>query len=62
MSKYRIIIEKIDFYNNTLLRSQAEIPLSNVEEMEKSHYIDALDEMYKQLKFKFKQDEQNQSG
>lgn len=60
MSKYRIIIEKVDFYSNTLLRSQAEISLDNVEEMKKFNDIDALDELYKQLKYKFKQDEQNQ--
>ena len=61
MSKYRIVIEKIDYNNNLLLQSQAEITSEHIQQLEKYQDIDALEETFKQLKNKFKQNEQNQS-
>ncbi len=47
--KYRLKIEKLDYEHNMLHQSVVEIPLENIEEMEKSYNIDALEEAFKQL-------------
>ena len=59
--KYRLRIEKLDCEHNVLYQSVADISLENIEEMEKSYNIDALEEAFKQLIKQFKQYEQNQS-
>jgi len=59
--KYRLRIEKLDCEHSMLCQSVVEIPLENIEEMEKSYNIDALEEAFKQLIKQFKQYEQNQS-
>jgi hypothetical protein len=53
MSKYRIRLEKLDYDHNLRHQHQIEISEDMIREMEKTHGVDALDEVWNQLKYEF---------
>ena len=53
MNKYRIRIEQLDYKHNLKHHYQYEITDEMINEIQKSHGIDALDEAWKQAKYEF---------
>ena len=53
MNKYRIRIEQLDYEHNLKHQYQCEITDEMINELQKSHGIDALDEAWKQVKHEF---------